>query len=207
MKAIKVKLTFTENVLGTASGDPEIHENFIASKAPDAKSREEEVEAIGVDGEIEKSKTVFPKDDDGNPFIYDYQLKGFFKDAQKALNRIGKWKDEKTGKETNLKLTAYKDKIDALVFVRERKVPFILPDNSEISDCQRPLRAETAQGPRVALANSESLPSGTTIEFTLETLDNETMAYMIHCLNYGKMRGIGQWRNSGKGRFTWEEVA
>ncbi len=202
MKTLKVKLTFTEEVLGTASGDPEIHENFIASKAPDAKSREEEVEAIGVDGEIEKSKTVFPKDSEGNPFIYDYQLKGFFKDAQKALNRIGKWEDG-----TNLKLTAYKDKIDALVFVKERQVKFNLPEETEIGDCQRPLRAETAQGPRVALANSESLPAGTTIEFTLETLDNDTMTYMIHCLNYGKMRGIGQWRNSGKGRFTWEEVA
>lgn len=25
-------------------------------------------------------------------------------------------------------------------------------------------------------------------------------------LDYGKLRGIGQWRNSGKGRFEWEEI-
>ena len=25
-------------------------------------------------------------------------------------------------------------------------------------------------------------------------------------LDYGRVRGIGQWRNSGKGRFTWEEI-
>lgn len=24
-------------------------------------------------------------------------------------------------------------------------------------------------------------------------------------LDYGRLRGIGQWRNSGKGRFEWEE--
>lgn len=25
-------------------------------------------------------------------------------------------------------------------------------------------------------------------------------------LDYGELRGIGQWRNSGKGRFTYEEL-
>ena len=25
-------------------------------------------------------------------------------------------------------------------------------------------------------------------------------------LDYGKLRGLGQWRNSGKGRFEWKEV-
>lgn len=42
MKEIKVKLTFLEEVLGTASADKEIHGKFIASKAPDAPSMEEE---------------------------------------------------------------------------------------------------------------------------------------------------------------------
>lgn len=26
-------------------------------------------------------------------------------------------------------------------------------------------------------------------------------------LDFGKFNGIGQWRNAGKGRFKWEEVA
>lgn len=42
MKEFKVRLTFTEEVLGTCSNDPNIHEEFIASKAPDAMSRERE---------------------------------------------------------------------------------------------------------------------------------------------------------------------
>ncbi len=25
-------------------------------------------------------------------------------------------------------------------------------------------------------------------------------------LTYGRLRGLGQWRNSGKGRFTFEEL-
>ena len=47
MKKLKVRLTFLEEILGTASADPEIHETFIASNAPDAPTRKEEIEAIG----------------------------------------------------------------------------------------------------------------------------------------------------------------
>ena len=45
MKELKVRLTFLEEILGTASADPEIHETFIASNAPDAPTRKEEIEA------------------------------------------------------------------------------------------------------------------------------------------------------------------
>jgi hypothetical protein len=75
MKEIKVRITFTEDCLGTASADPKIHDNFIASNAPDAPSREEEIEAVGVEEVVEKAKTIFPKDKDGNPFFWDYQIK------------------------------------------------------------------------------------------------------------------------------------
>lgn len=69
MKEMKVRLTFIEEILGTASNDKELHAEYIASKAPDAISKKEEIEAIGVEGVIEKGKTVFPKDENGNPFI------------------------------------------------------------------------------------------------------------------------------------------
>lgn len=36
METMRVKFTFIDEVLGTKPGDPEIHENYIASKAPDA---------------------------------------------------------------------------------------------------------------------------------------------------------------------------
>ena len=44
METMRVRLTFVDEVLGTASGDPKIHETYIASNAPDAMSRKEEVE-------------------------------------------------------------------------------------------------------------------------------------------------------------------
>ena len=38
-----------DELLGTASADPDIHARFIASKAPDAPSRADEVAAIGAE--------------------------------------------------------------------------------------------------------------------------------------------------------------
>jgi hypothetical protein len=67
METMRVRLTFIDDVLGTASSDPKIHETYIASNAPDALSRKEEVEMLGVDEVVEKGKTVFHKLEDGTP--------------------------------------------------------------------------------------------------------------------------------------------
>lgn len=191
---MKIKITLIEEMLGTASADPEIHREFIASKSPDARTIEEEVAEIGTDAVVEKSKTVFPRHD-GTPFIYDYQIKGFLKDACSSLARV-------PGTKSN-KLKAYKKIIDGTIFVFPRK---IIIDTAEIGSCQRPIRVHTAQGERVALANSETIPAGVSLEFEIKALD-ETMGGQIkEWLDYGALRGIGQWRNSGKGRFTWEEL-
>ena len=88
MKIIKVKVTTTEEILGTASPNPEIHQEFIASKAPDAPTMEEEVAAVGVEEVFDKSMTVFPRNADGKPIAWDYQWKGFFKDACGMLRKV-----------------------------------------------------------------------------------------------------------------------
>jgi len=196
MRTMRVRLTLTEEVLGTASNNPEIHSEFIAKKAPDAKSREEEIEAIGVDAEIEKSMTVFPRNEKGEPIMWDYQIKGFFKDACGMLRKVPKSKSST--------IKAYKKEIDGLIFVQERQIPFVY--TGEIGNCQRPLRAQTAQGERISLANSETIPVGSTLEFTVECLVDSDMAAVEEWFDYGRLRGLGCWRNSGKGRFTWEEI-
>ena len=43
-------------------------------------------------------------------------------------------------------------------------------------------------------------------EFTVRALDEELLHTVRAILDYGKDRGMGQWRTSGKGRFTWEEL-
>jgi hypothetical protein len=189
----EIEITFTEELLGTASADPNIHAEFIASKAPNAKSTEEEIEAIGTEAVVEKSMTIFPKED-GKPFLYDYQVKGFFKDACSSLKRVPGTLSEK--------LKAYKKVIDATIFVSPRKIFF--NGEAQTGECQRPLRAQTAQGERIALAHSETLPVGTTIRFQVQLLNPKDEDILTEWLDYGKLRGLGQWRNSGKGRFTWK---
>ena len=41
MKNIKVRLTFTEGILGTSPANADIYRDFIGSKAPDAASIED----------------------------------------------------------------------------------------------------------------------------------------------------------------------
>lgn len=193
-KVLTVKVTMFEEILGTASANPEIHEEFIASKAPDAPSREEEVAAIGAEEVFEKGMTVFPRDKDGNPIAWDYQWKGFFKDAFGALRKI-------PGTACG-KVKAYKKEIDGLIFPEPRQIPIVF--NGEMGICQRPLRGQTAQGERIALASSESIPAGATMTFDIRMLLPEHEQAVREALNYGQLRGFGQWRNSGKGRFTYE---
>lgn len=192
----KVKLTFTEEVLGSMPNNPDIYREFIASKGPNAESVEDEVARLGADAVADKGTTVFPRLDDGTPYIYDYQIKGFFKDACGALRRA-------TGSRS-AKLTAYKKTIDGTVFVQERRIPYVVPSGPASPNCVRPLRAQTAQGERVALAESETVPAGSTIEFTIVLMNDQLWPTVAEWLAYGQLRGIGQWRNSGKGRFLWE---
>lgn len=196
MITLKVRVTFDEEVLGTASANPEIHQEYIASKAPDAKKLEEEVAAIGSEEVFEKGMTVFSRDANDNPIFWDYQLKGYFKDAFKFIRKIPK--SACSG------VKNYKQEIDGLIFVEPRQIPINV--NGEIGICQRPLRASTPQGERVALASSETIPEGSSIEFAIKLLTDSHEKAVLEALEYGRLRGFGQWRNSGKGRFHFEVV-
>ena len=78
-----------------------------------------------------------------------------------------------------------------------------LEEDKEMDTCERPLRAETMQGPRVSLANSESCPAGSYIEFDIMAR-GKLIGRVMDWLDFGRYNGLGQWRNSGKGAFEWE---
>lgn len=189
------KLTFTDELLGTMPGDPEIFRNFVAKKV---ETVDEEADSIPVDveNEIEKGTTVFPRTEAGQPFIYDYQIRGFFKEACKFLKKI-------TGTKSS-KEKAYKQKIDGLVFVKDRQNIIVV--NGDIGICERPLRASTPQGDRVALSRSEAVPGGSVVTFTVQCLIKSDLDLVEEWLDYGTLHGTGQWRSSGKGRFTYTEI-
>lgn len=196
MKTLKVKLTFTESILGTCPSNEDIYREYIGSKSPDAATIEDEVEALGAEIVAEKAMTVFPRNAHGAPFLYDYQIKGFFKDTCGGLRKVSSTK--------SAKIKAFKKEIDKLIFPFPREIVF---ENYEpMGECQRPLRAATPQGERISLAISEEIPAGATVTFEIVMHCDEHEAVVREWLDYGRFSGIGQWRNSGKGRFTWEEV-
>jgi hypothetical protein len=186
-------LTFTNEVLGTKPGDPEILRKYIASKRPEGVD-EAEVEAIqlSVDEQLDRGTTMFSRDRQGRPCIMDYQFKGFFKEAQSVINKVPGMK----------KLPAHKKIVNTMVFVADRFVPV----DCTLGICERPLRAQTPQGERVSIARSESIPEGSTMRLRIKLLDPSLLDDVIEWLDYGSYFGIGQWRSSGKGTFTYELV-
>lgn len=198
-----VTLFFTEQVLSSSPNQDDIFREYIASRSPDAMSIEEEVAAIGVDAVEEKGITVFPRTEDGKPFAYDYQIRGFFKESFGALNRAYKRGKYAGGKACGA-LKAFKKVTDQMVFVKPRQNVFNPPEGADVEFCVRPLRADTPQGAIVALAKSEALPAGTTLSFELILLDESLIDCIVEALEYGTLHGYGQWRNSGKGTFEYE---
>ncbi len=199
---MRVKITLLEEMLGMSPAKEDIFRDYIGSKAPNAATLEDEVATLGADAVEEREMTIFPKNEDGIPFLWDYQIKGFFKDSIGMLSKAGK--AGYSGGKACAGLKAYKKAVDGLVFVNPRKI--LIDVNGEMGTCSRRLRASTPMGDRISLAKSETVSAGSTFEFEVTLLDASLEKVIKECLNYGKMRGFGGWRNSGKGIFTWEEV-
>jgi hypothetical protein len=202
MDKYKVRLTFTQPILGTVAKSKEIYEGWVqeaARKAAEAAgitlTEEQLAEELKTVEDIEEKGWTGFHQLDGRPILYDYVLKGFFKDACGMLRRAG-------GTQSS-KIKAYKKIIDGLVFITPRKIPLNI-NGGEMGTLERPLRASTAQGDRVALARSDTCPVGTTIEFFVSILGQVPEKLLIEWLDYGQLRGLGQWRNAGWGAFEYE---
>ena len=210
---IRVRLTFIDSILGGEPGSASLHEDYIQGKIPNDQYTEDELEAIKreeiialKDGD-QKGKTVFYRMEDGTPALKNNHIKGFFKSACAAL------KSDKD--KISHKVTAHKKEIDTHIFVysdADNKANRFIPiqNYGEIKSCQRPLRAQTMQGDRVAIADSEEIEAGAFIEFDVVILPHEKKPLnkdlICEWLEFGEYNGLGQWRNAGHGAFTFEVV-
>jgi hypothetical protein len=194
---MKVRIKFTQPILGSMPADEELYTKFIASKAPAEWLVDEEVENKPP-ADYDKGVTVFPQDKQGI-FLYNYHIKGFFKHAGNVL------KDQ-------LKIKNLRSKLDDYLFILERKI-YLIRDGKIIQEedriLERPLRAKTMQGERVALASSEVIDPPAEAIFTVQLLEHKEvkMDTIKELLDYGRFMGIGQWRNASFGSFEWEEIA
>lgn len=153
------ELELLEDCLGTGPSDKDLLSTFIASRAPDAASREEEIAVLGEDTMVQKGTTVFyrgifrdngkkfidvldrtegfhfgPEDHDFQkmPFFWNYQIRGMFKDSCGLLSRAS------YGESAGLK--AYKKVIDGGVFVFPRRLaiktsPYYITDEGDFIPC------------------------------------------------------------------------
>lgn len=260
MKTIRAKIYFFEGVLATRPNDDEIFQNFIASNAPDAATRQEEIEETSVDDVFEKGTTVFPRTKKGEPMFWDYQWKGFMKEKcsfirkndeelslddlmdlmdipkellwhapetkkktkktveteavaeevteeapKKKGGRKKKTDDTSNGKPSCASIKAYRKEIDGNLFIFPRKI--VINTNDPITLNQRPLRAFSPnQGERVALSSSEEIHGGATCDIKVAVMIDDWVDSVRRLLDYGIVHGTGQWRNSGAGRFLWQEL-
>jgi hypothetical protein len=229
----RVKVTFTDRVLGSSPADPEVYKKFIADKKVEADEKrkafaerhgmpepeklgtpEEELETLGVEGT--EGITVFHNDLGGKDlttgeegkglFFYNYAVKGQLKEAARVLESVHGMKQPKV-------------RLDTLLFVHPRRI-YVFRDGEVLQKAddrlERPLRAETMRGPRVALACSEMIHPGCSLEYEVEIIDllkttmNKTgkkvnaKDLLDLCLQYGAYIGLGQWRNGGNGTFNYE---
>lgn len=194
----KLKITLIEPLLGTQPSKD------VASEYLQDKAREKGVdvadEAETLEEVVEKGTTVFHKQD-GKPIYYDYHIKGFLKESAQVQNPL------KVG---DVEVKQLRSKIDNVVFIEPRRIELKMPEATEIVFLERPLRAMTAQGPRVSLARSEQLPEGTILECniivlnTAKSRDQITEEIIRALLDYGKYKGLGQWRNASWGRFEYQ---
>ena len=196
-------------LLGSIAMNKEEYKKYIASNAvTDDEKRHtnedaENVVDVNIDDEIKV--TGFYRDTvDGSLILKGYQIKGFFKEAVRALkDQIG--------------IKNYISKVDNLVFIVEHDLPIMRDGNrifSPDSILDRPLRAQTAQGQRVALAYSEQVVDPWYVDLTIRVLENNatagskpmSMEVIEDLLSYGELKGLLQWRNAGYGSFKYKEL-
>lgn len=188
----RVRMLFTEQILGSLPADQSVFKTYIASKMATDKAAgsqgaqmtgteiaartDEEADAVARAGEREEQGwSIIPIDKEGNLIRWDYQIKGFFKGGWEAMSSAGSGK-----------IPAGKSRIDKWLHVfadptgkaKGRTIKYMIGEGdaarpctpADVTLCERPLRSMTAQGPRVSLKRSDTLPSGTWIEFYIHIL-------------------------------------
>ncbi len=191
-----IRIDFTEDILGSLPADKDILTRFISHKANAPWLEAEEGDCLPEKTD-DSNHTVFPQDHLGM-FLWNYHLKGFIKEAGNNL------KD-------HVNVKNLRSKMDNFLFVHDRRL-YLYRGKDIIQDAdsilERPLRAQTARGPRVSLVGSERVSTPVTIYSTLELLYHKELNFELvkDLLTYGKLKGLGQWRNASWGTFDWAEV-
>ena len=179
----------TEPILGTIPKHQGVWSEHVRTHLAGDDETGETANLADVAEVTEKGWTGFHANADGKPILYDYQFKGFLKEAGNTIK-------------AELGVTALRSHIEQSVFVFPRQI--VLADAPD-GFLERPLRAMTMQGPRVSVIRSDLVNPGRVYEAELRVLEKSKVTEKVlrACLDYGAMKGLGQWRNGGYGRFAY----
>lgn len=226
----RVTLELATDLLGTNPKDKAIFTSYIQDAARKKMEKEAKKGIALADGTEANGETIaaalaeepediqqmeergwtgFFEDKDG-PYLTNFMVKGFLKEAARTLKEWGKIKQ-------------LKDKVSRYVFIKPRKIrlPKInldklepehrqrVPEGHNFPVLERPLRAETPKGPRVTLLRSDYIPAGTQFCFEMWVLAGAglTTALLKDVLEYAEYQGFGQWRGGGFGSAQVVEMA
>jgi hypothetical protein len=188
----RVRFEFTTPVLGSQPSQS-VYTDFLAKKIQNETGGVPADEIGTLPEELARGTTVFSRNAAGEIVFWDYQVKGFIKEAGRNFNGL-------------YGIKALRAKIDNYVFVSPRQIVLHLPQGENIDYLERPLRAETAQGPRVTVVRSERAPEGSWFEFTLHVYEKQSRIdkdMLSSLMEYGIFKGMGQWRNGNWGSFEF----
>lgn len=206
---LRIRATFQDDVLGMQPASEDIWQEHIASKAPEGS---DEKEALNSPEALEeRGLTIFHSDPEGRPCIKAYQIKGFLKEmadnirARKGSAKGTVWVGAKSKISKHVFVEALSDDggdLDTVLFHRGDGSVVMAHD----SVCERSLRASGPKGPQTSIARSWAIAKGCYVEFRVESLGVWRENQLLEILSEGKRAGFGQWRGSGKGRFTIEII-
>lgn len=197
-----VTIELVDDMLGSVPASKSLYGGYVAARTTKKLKKEgysdTEIESILKeeldyvhDDETQGLTTFFA--DKKSPFLRPHQVKGFFKEAARRLKEHG-----------NLK--QLRDKVTAYLFVEDttggKRIRLPKPDGGKYDVAERPIRCQTPQGERTAIARSEFVEEGTKLSFNVVLLNGVISKELLkELLAYGKYQGLGQWRSGGLGQF------
>lgn len=186
----QARIKFIEPLLGVEPKNPAVYEAWLKTKQP-----------VGDEGEPEfveeKGWTGFFTDENGL-YLMDYHIKGYFKEVAVIMPEVLGLR-RKTG--DLLSEQAIRHRLDNWLFPEPRRI--YLGKKEADGYIERPLRARTLRGDRIALARSDYVDKGLEIQFNIVVLESSPIGLkqLRTWLEYGSKKGMGQFRTGGYGRF------
>lgn len=195
-KEYRVKLQFTNELMGGTPKNPELIRDWLEAKgAPDIEANAQEIEA-SIEASEQRSWCGFQSQDGQGLCMRGYHVKAHIKDCANILKDM-------------LGIKALRSKVADRCYVMEDYIPLAAKEPSGFFE--HPVRVMTAQGPRSALKRTDYV-NKPLITFRLRMLAVEIIPktpngdLLDTIFEYGGIHGMGSDRGMGFGRYKVEEI-